>query len=116
LTLPFPSTFVLLACSKLFSPFLFDLDWTQWLFDGAKLFSMRLIRMCCERSIEMTKGSKIIGLVALLFSEAKLLQASISSSKASRSSLRKALANPLQRLISSSKAILQDGTVLPIAY
>ena len=39
-------------------------------------------------------GSKIMGLVALLLSDAKLLHMSMRASKASLSSLRRALAKP----------------------
>jgi hypothetical protein len=55
-----------------------------------------------------------MGWVALLPAEAKSLHASIKASNASRSSVRSALENPFQRLISSSKAMRYDSTVLPM--
>jgi hypothetical protein len=62
----------------------------------------------------MTIGSKIIGFVAMLLSEANLLHKSIIASKACLpSSLVNALLKPLQVLISNSKAKRYAGTVLP---
>ena len=62
----------------------------------------------------MNIASVSTGLVAELAEEAKFRQAFIICSNASRSSVRRAFTKFSQFLISSSRAILYDGIVLPI--